>query len=385
MPRHSPSRLHARLSRALAAVLLGTSLLSTGCATDTGLTAEERATASPIVYDDYAALGYALDWRSFPYVTPGQRVEHVLIDDDIIATLEGGSFITVMEADDGSFRWRLGISNELSVFRDLKRRNDTILVVGDADLFMLELAGGTITGRQSFDPISNSGVALARNILSYGSNRGQLVGHLLEDPGVKFWGYLTSGPIAHAPVLLETPAGTAVAAASADGSVVFATADRGRLLGRARMFAGPGAQPVAGAGLFFVGSLDQSVYAFAPDAARPVWRHRTERPVTAPPTFHDGALYVELDGTGMTALNAIDGAIRWSNPELTGQVIGLRNNRLVVWDESGRTMHTADPTTGDIITAVSLPSIRWAQVQPFVGGDLFTISEAEVFARFRPR
>ncbi|MEM1329078.1 MAG: PQQ-binding-like beta-propeller repeat protein [Planctomycetota bacterium] len=379
-----PVRRAARAFAWLAASTAATALLG-GCGGTSGVSASDRAAQSPVSFDDYARLGYTLDWRTFPHVTPGERVEQVVFGDDTIAALEGGSFVTLMEANDGSFRWRVGISNSLAVFRDVEFHDSRLLVVGDADLYMLDLATGTIQERQRFDPIANSPVVRSGDLLAYGANSGQLVGHLTAGAGVKFWGHLMSGPISFAPVLFDADNGPAVMAASGEGSIVFATADRGRLLGRQRMFAGPGAQPVAGDGLVFIGSLDQSVYAFAPDESGPVWRHRTERPIESDPAYLDRVVYIELAEAGMTAFNADDGSILWSNVNLRGSIIGTREGMLVAWDEDRRVMRTVDASTGDAVETVSLPTIRWATIEPFENGDLFTLSDTEVLARFRGR
>ena len=63
----------------------------------------------------------------------------------------------------------------------------------------------------------------------------------------------------------------------------------GTLLARTGIYGGCEADPVAGDGMVFFASLDQSIYGYDLGGNQ-VWRLRTEHPLRTTPTYHDGVV-----------------------------------------------------------------------------------------------
>ncbi|MEL7472417.1 MAG: PQQ-binding-like beta-propeller repeat protein [Planctomycetota bacterium] len=341
---------------------------------------QERADAFAIDHDAFAALGYRIDWRGFPAVAPGERVRFMNLFGDTLLVQESGSTVTAMDPDTGEVRWANQLAGPLTLFVGNSRILDRFYISGEPELYVLDVDTGTLLDRQSYEKVVATNPIIAGRVLIYGTPSGEILAHLTAN-SIKYWGFDGRGAIEHSPVRIDR----AIGAVTRSGDVLFVNAENGSLIGRGEIFRGPGAEPVAGAGLMLVPSLDRSLYAFSPEGAELRWRYRTDTPLRTQPTVHDDTVYIAVESEGLVALDAVTGEPRWRSPDVLGVVIAHRAGRLVVWDADTREAATLDPESGEVLSRATLDGVQSIHAEPFLDGPLWVVSDGGVIARFRPR
>lgn len=378
-PTSLPSPFH-RVAACAAVLLASTGLVA--CETDVhkAMTPEERAAATPLQYDAYATLGYRVEWRGFPAVSPGQQIARMQPLGDVLAVQESGATVSVLETRSGELRWSDPVGNPLSRFVGLNRDGKRLIVSGQSQAYFYDIDTGALLAKQNFELVVNTRPVQVGEILVYGTANGQVLGHLMLN-GFRQWGSTLRGAIEVDPVELGDTG--VVALASRDGDVAILDGLTGTGRGRARIYDGPQAPMAASDDSVFIASLDHSLYAFGVDGARELWRIRTEAPLRQAPTYHDGRVYCDMGETGLTCYDARSGKQQWANDHIHGAVVAVRNARLVVWD--GHTASTLDPARGGTIDSVELKGVTLVRTDKFVDGNLYMASDAGVVTKLTPR
>ncbi|MFG0285269.1 MAG: PQQ-binding-like beta-propeller repeat protein [Phycisphaerales bacterium JB039] len=355
----------------------------------------ERQDASmTVTSDEIRKLGFQRDWRGYPAIGRGQTVRFLDLWDDLVLVHGTGSNLTALEPRSGERRWSRGLANPLTRFLGNVRDGNIIYSSTEGEIFVVDADTGNFLDRLDNAQIVNTRPLRVGGMLIYGtastaSNmpgaaRAEVVAFLptagiRSVDGVKMWGMLTDGPVDKAPILVEG----LVCAATVNGEVLFIEPSTGSLVGRSRMYDGPGSDPVTGEGLVFMASRDQSVYAFSPSGGRPIWRFRTEDPLTTQPTYHAGAVYIDIPSEGLVALGAATGERIWDAPSAAhGTVIGIRDGLLIVLD--GRVLIAVDPRSGDVVHQVDVPGLIIARMDQFVDGNLYVASDLGLIAKLAP-
>jgi hypothetical protein len=343
-------------------------------------TTEERAAAFQIDEEGFARLGYRLDWRGFPPVERGGRIESILTFPDAIVVHESGNATSLLEPATGAVRWSNALSHTLTRFVGLARLADgTVLSSSESEIFLLSPSTGELLDRQPLERVVNTPPLLLGDLAIYGTARGEVMAHSLGYR-LTVWAFGTPGAIEHPLALV----GGAVGAVTQTGAVVFLDPGTGSLVGRNLIFGPPGNDPAVGTNIMFVASTDQSLYAFAANGGA-LWRLRTNAPITSRPVFHEGRLYIELPGTGLNALDPMTSSPAWNAPDVRGTLVGERNECLLVWDEAGSTLILLEKTTGDVLARVAVPGAERFVMDRPVDGNLFGLSRWGVIAKFSPR
>lgn len=337
--------------------------------------------AFPVVHEDWASLGYRLDWVGFPFIGAGPRPETIaaLALDDMLLIQERGSAVTLLEARTGAVRWTTDLAGPLTKFVGIARDGvdpTRILVFSESEAFTLSAATGALLGRDRFERVANTRPVVLGNVFYFGCSTGEIVAHMQGRPG-KYWGFMGAGSVEANPVMV----GDAIATVSQAGDVTFLTPS-GQLLGRARVFAGLANNPVTDGERLFVASLDQSLWAFNTQGDM-LWRFRTPQPLRVQPTAALGKVFCEIPGAGLTALDGATGEIAFVNANVRGTVIASRQGKLMVWD--GRDVVLIDAARGDEIERVSLPGVTRLEVTGFDDPVIYAVSDRGVVARFIPR
>ena len=339
------------------------------------------ASAFPLVHEDWAKLGYRLDWVGFPFMgaARGSRVIDILPAGDVVIAQESGSTVTLMSSATGSNRWSTDLTGPLTKWVGMIQDNtdpERFVVASESEGFVIAKANGNLIAREKFERVANTKPVQDGRMLIFGTSTGQVMSHLMGS-GVSAWAFTSVGSFDTDLVRV----GPYIGAVSQGGDVLVLT-PRGELVGRARVFGPVDSRPVSDGQSIFVASRDQSIWAFASTGAT-LWRHRTSNPITAQPTSHDGVIYCHLRQEGMTALDANTGNVIWQNPAAKGQIIAVRSGRLLAWD--GVTLATLDPARGDIVNAAQLPGVTRIVTDAFIDGNLYAASDSGVLARFIPR
>jgi outer membrane protein assembly factor BamB len=370
----------AGLACALALALEGCS--SEGVSVGSRKSPEERAKAFPVDYRDYAKIGYRMDWRGYPAVTGSLPVRHMQPYQDIVVTVEGGSIATVLEANTGGRRCSDQLATPLTRFVGIAREQQRILVASDAEVYVLDPQTCTMTARQKIEKIVATEPVPFNDLLIFGTGTGEVLAHMTRSgvSGVKAWGFATTGAVEHKPALV----GTAVGAVAQSGQVVFLDAQTGSFLGKSFVYAGLDTDPVGDANLFYVASLDQSIYAFNPLGGSLVWRVRTASPLRVQPTAYGGRLYCTVPGQGLTAFDSSAGQVVWTCKGFSGTVVAASNKTLIGFDKSVPELATIDRERGDVIARTKTPGVVMAKPDVFENGNLYLLSSSGLVAKFVP-
>lgn len=338
---------------------------------------ESRRAAFQIDHEAYAAIGYGIDWRGFPVVPARQRMEHLNLYEDIVLAQETGSTLSVLEASTGALRNSSQVASPLTRFVGIVRIGDRAVVSSDNRAYEVDLETGDLVERHVLNRVVSTHPVYYANQLIYGTSIGHVYSRYLAPP-VDSWAFDLGSPIDARPVLV----GGTLVAISRRGDIAILDASSGTLLSRAAIYGGSEADPVAGEGMVYFASLDQSIYGFGLDG-RQVWRVRTEQPLRQTPTYHAGTLYVPSEDQGLRAHDALTGVKMWNNQEISGRVIGLRNGNLLTWD--GTTASLLDPATGDVVESAELEGVGMLKTDRFEDGNLYAVSRGGIIAKFAPR
>lgn len=370
---------------ALGAAMALASVTVMSCSSGSGrlLDPQRRAAAVPVEDDAYAALGYRLEWRGFPRMTPGGQVRFFSVLGNIIGVQESSSMISLMDATSGATRWSDQLANPLTKFVGITRDENRMISSSETEAFFLAVDTGTLVDKHRLAKVVTTRPLMAGGVMVYGTASGEVMG-VLRDRGFKLWGNALSGSIEAPPVFV----GEYGAAVSQTGDVLFFDPRTGSGVSRNRIAAGvvsPGGALASSDTTLFVASIDQSLYAFDARSGSQLWRKRTDTPIRSVPVHHDGRVYLDTPGQGMTAYDASTGAELWSTAEARGKIVAVRNGRLIAWDPPSESAVTLDPATGEIYDRARLRGAAFLETDAFVDGNLFTASLNGVVSKFVPR
>lgn len=378
-----PSRSWAMRLASLAVLGVACSVLpAAGCSWGGGGRSDESTAELTSISPGMATLGYRWDWAGFPNPARGEKVSILEPFADAVALVDTGGKVTVLESSSGKSRWSAEVANRLTRFTGLTRssdpaRSNVLLVSTEPELFLLNMGDGNLAGRERFEKVVNTSPVLVGNLAVYGTFSGEILAHAVR-MNVKAWGFDMPAAIEYPPVVV----GHTVAGVSNAGHITFVDGQNGSMIGRYKMFGGIACNPCAAGDMLVVASLDQSIYAIDP-GGNVMWRHRTAAALRSSPAFYDGAIILTVPGEGLTALSADRGKVLWSTNEVSGDVIGTRSGRLVVWD--GRVLSTVEPKTGSLVDRAEVPGVRILKTDKFEDGALYLVNDREVAAKFVAR
>lgn len=372
-----------------AAVMLGCTVFTTllgGCHSQGNTPAPRQGNAAatdqnfPVVHEDWAKLGYRLDWVGFPFSGLAHpKPVAVVAYNDIIVTQDANSAITVLEASTGSRRWSTDLTGPntrwLGVTR-LPGEQGPLLVSADTEAFTLAAGTGNLLGRDRFEQVISTPTLLVNNYLVAGTPTGRVQAHLLGK-GLSAWGFISNGAFSMGPVAV----GESIAMVSQGGDVLFFSHE-GSLLGRGHIYGGLDAPPATDGLRLVIASRDQSLWSFGTNGGM-LWRYRTSNPLTHAPCFYKDEVVCDLGAEGLSGLDAEAGTVRWSNKDVHGEVIAARAGNLLVWDKTN--LMLVDPKTGDVVSKVPGAGILRFAASKFEDGDLFAMAANGSLAKFLPR
>lgn len=360
-------------------------LVQSGCHTYGSVPAPRPTSADApktqeIIHDDWAKVGYRLDWIGYPFagIARPNPVELVAFDDLVVAQ-DQSSTITVLEASNGHRRWSTDLTGPNTRWLGVARQTGVqapFIVSSDTEAFTLASGTGNLLSRDRYEQVISTPTLLVDDLLIAGTPTGRVQAHLLGK-GLSAWGFISNGAFATSPVMM----GDSVAIVSQGGDVLF-FARNGSLLGRGRVFGGLDADPASDGLHLALASRDQSLWLLAIDGSQ-LWRHRTVNALTHSPVFFGGSVVCDLGAEGLSALDVGTGGVTWHNAEVHGDVIGVRGGNLVVWDKAS--LFSIDPKTGDVLSKIAAPGFVKFSTTKFEDGDLYAASADGSLAKFIPR
>lgn len=363
-----------------------------GCAAGEGSTSSGRSGSSMmgrstrgsqalVQLDPMSELGFRLGWRGYAVLGRSSEVQFIDVLDDVISVHSTSNAVTMMEGSTGANRWIRQLGQPLARFVGSARVDDTLYVASDNELFILDIRTGEIVDKQHLALIVNTPPLIVDDLAIFGTGAGEVLGHNLFTK-FKQWGYKLRGAITASPVLI----GDLIGVVTQNGDTIIIDPQVGSSTLRARIFGGLANVPVADDSAMYVASLDQSIYSFSPGGGTWDWRVRTEQSITEQPTLLDRVLYVHIPRAGLTAMDADNnGAELWTNPDLSGTVVGVRDGDLIVWSQATTTLFRVDASRGDVIAKIVLPNVAHVRLSPTEEGALYTATADGVVSKFVPR
>lgn len=379
---HPSIRVPFLIRSALAAALLAAGCVA-GC-DDAGTrpvlpTPEARAAAAPMQADAWTKLGYRIDWRGFATMLPGSRVLSMDQLGDVVAVQESSGVLSVLEVKTGSTRWSDQVASSLSKYIGNVRDGDRLISSTDAEAFFYDIQTGTLKARQRLAIVSDQRPVKVGEILVYGSASGQVLGHLTLN-GFRQWGAMLKGPIQAPPLELSNGR---VALVSQGGDVVLLDGSTGLIDVKGQIYAGTEAALATGPDMLYIASLDHSLYAISERSGEVLWRVRTDAPLRTAPVLHEGVVYCDMGNEGMTAFDATTGKKLWNNTAAKGEIVGVRNKRLLGFD--GTAAYTLDAGKGTTVESVKLEGVALLKTDKFVDGNLYAASPGGVVTKLATR
>lgn len=364
------------------AALLPAVIPLTGCSNGprVGISAKQAAASVEIVPEDWAKLGYRVDWQGFPHVSRGGQVVFFQAHDDVIVTMDSANVLSVLEASSGWSRGPgipLGTATER--FVGLVRVGDTIWACSESEVHAIDLISLDIENRQRLDKIVSTGPCAIGPVFVFGTRSGEIRAHsVVHNFGA--WQNATNGRISTDPILADG----AVAVVSDTGSVVFLNPADGTTIYRNAIHDGTSVPLATGEGILFIASRDQTLYAFAPGNPYYLWRELTPAPLNDRPVYLEGRVYCVIPGKGLTAFRAASGEQEWSCESVaSGHVVAMHDGTLIVWN--GSEAISVDAESGDEIARIVVPGVARIEADHPIGGNLFLIGSKGSVTRVRPR
>lgn len=351
-----------------------------------------------ISHSDWSRLGYRWEWSTTPLFRGSGKIAFVSPMGDRVAVQAEDAWTAVVETSTGNTVWQVRNASPLTGFLSSDRIGSTLMSSSRPEIFLMDINTGNLIARQQAEVVLTTKPVLEGGYAIYGTPTGEVLCHRFGDSkgnplpppldeGLKAWGYLLDGGIVADPVKIGSLAGIV----TQKGEVFFVDIRTGTGRGRARISGGMETDPVTDGTHMFVASVDQSIYAFAPDRGSYLWRYRTESPITIQPTYHDGTLYCTIAKEGLVAFDVSQDAIIagqlgrkiWSNPAIGGEVIAAQNGDLILWD--GTAAKRIDEQNGDVIASTTLPKIKSLVAGEFADGDLFAVGVDGQLLKFSAR
>ena len=330
-------------------------------------------------YEAFGLLGYRPEWVGYAVMPSGRRVTLVSIFDDIVTVHNTGNLLSALETRTGAIRWSAQMASSQERFVGTGRTaSGDVLSCSQGEVFVLDSKTGIPKDRHRLVSLANTPPVVVDAMVLFGCNNGEVLALNLNS-GYKQWGHVLTGAIRADLVRVRDY----VAAVSDGGDVVVLEPTRGELRGRAKIFGGSDAPIAASEEALFISSLDQSLWSFGLDGAPAAWRMRTEFPLRDKPVYHEGHVYAAVPGQGLVCVNAATGEKKWTLEGQGGHVVGVRGDKLVVWD--GATAVTVDPERGDADNRVTLEGTRDLLTDAFVDGNLYAITPRGQVSKFSPR
>lgn len=374
-----PSRPSQALTMLACACVAG---VSPACSTGTSRPPEAPVRLAPeftVNHDAWREVGYRWDWTSRPPLRLGGQIAFADAFEDIVIVQGADEMISVIEAPTGKIRWHRPVGDTATRFLGNVRRNGSIIVTNETELFEFDLDTGNTLDRIPLKTIATTRPILFGDIAVLGTSAGRLIAlDMVEE--IRRWEYQFDGEIRTPPLRIDD---NTLSVVSTRGELRTLEADTANTVSSARISGDAGDSMVTDGEYIYLASLDQSVYAFDIHTGERAWRIRDSAPVTVQPVLIGGVLFVTTRDTGLTAITAKTGEILWSNPDIGGWVVTTNDSDLMVWN--GRALLRVDAQRGDVIAVSEFDNLAGLRADSSEQGTIYAITRDGAVARFSAR
>lgn len=378
---------HALLSTALISVVGIPALAQTD---DPGLAQQrqslnDRYTIGPSAASD---LGYRIAWQAAVDQQEGELLRADVVGDDIFA-LAPRNRMTRLDRANGKPIWTSTVADPFDTVWGItpgpligQRDSEKIYVTTDPVVMVVDHATGAVVGRQDLERIPSTDVVPFGNYLVFGTRSGQiiwhqyLVGHAWKANQLK-------GPIQGAPLRVGD---SGIAVASIGGTLLMVNGRNARRLWGTNLFDGVYTNLAAGGGYLIAASRDQYLWAFDAGNGEVRWRYFTESPLNTPPTVLGNNVLQWVPSEGLVCLeldpgDAVEGHLRWTIPDASGEVVGQIRDDAVVFDSDSKVLRLIDMKNGAVRKTIHLPKLRSMQI---IGDQIYALGNGSLLQRLDP-
>ncbi len=325
-------------------------------------------------------LDCRIQWQQNLALPRGVRFHTIAPMNELMATLDTGHVLSLLETADGNVRWAAKVGTGAERLTGPRRGDDWITVSGETTAFVYKLSGGDLMAKVDLAHVAATTPVLDAGYAIYGSPTGMVFAQDLFR-GVVAWRYKLTGGVMADPLLT---AGTVIACDS-NGSVAAFNPTRGNLLWR--KVAPPWrriiADPAANEAFIFVASEDQALYGFERTTGR-FWKYLTESPLERSPVAVADRVFQDVPAEGIVCLDAYTGEVVWRSPETHGRVVMVTHDDRVLVAQPGRLIRL-DSETGQRIDEIALPKVDRVIADSTFAGNLYLANDAGQLLKLSPR
>lgn len=351
----------------------------------TAETLDERMVVGPAAA---RTLGYRIDWETSGIIGPNSTVNQFSVQGDAVMVLDTRNLLSRIRVEDGRRVWQApvgsAIDRMLSITRLTTPEWDRVFVPTEGTMFVVDASNGAQLEKHKFNRIANTAAAEAGRFFVFGGRTGEVVWHELRVGQVWKINAL-DGSIRVPPVIV----GNDIAVVSSVGEVAVMDARSAQSIWRKRLLSSISARPAAGNGMLFVAGEDQYLWAMRLADGQTVWKYFNDAPLRTGPFLLEDLLFQRIPSEGLVAFDAFvtdrpDGRKVWVNKDVTGEVIGRKGTKFLVWDETNRVLSTLD-RRGATVDRIPLPQVEILKVTAPIDGDLYAASADGRLVRLVPQ
>lgn len=330
-------------------------------------------------HDAWRSVGYRWEWTSRPPLTRNGVIAFADAFDDVVVVQDSGAMVSVIENPTGRIRWNTQVAQTNTRFLGNTRRNGSIVVTNETELYELDLRTGNTLDRSPVGGIATTKPVFFgdRAVLATAAGRIVVIDTRTD---LRVYEYQFDG-------LIETPPHKVdedrVAVISTRGEIRTLEVDSARSLSSARISGDAGDWLVSEGDSLFIGSLDQSIYGYDMFDGHRMWRVRSSAPVIVQPVLIDGVLYATTADLGLAAIDSLSGEILWNNAAIGGWVVTTNDGDLMVW--TGGDLLRVDAARGDVIASTPIQNVSGLRADAQQDGNIFAITATGALAKFSPR
>jgi hypothetical protein len=344
---------------------------------------ERRMTLGPVAA---RSLGWRPTWTTS--FLPDSGIQNIWATAAGLLVLDGRNELSLLNTDTGLRRWRAFVADpgdrvlDIHISKQanlvLVLRSDAVVTVNLDTGFPEGALNGAVPPVQRLEWLARTGGVLFGPDLIYGGLGGEVVWHSWGR-GFSSRAHRVGRRIGIAPVV----DGQAIVASSLSGQLVALNATSGTLLWSRTLLDGLGGEPVFNDNAIYVSGLDQHLRCLDVTTGRPLWTALTQAPLRSGAKLIGDTVYQQVPGVGLTAWkaqpkNAPDGVLRWTAPDVHGDVIAYKRGKLLTWHGDSGVLATVSPMTGAIDTRVELPRGTRVQASAQASSDdrIFVLGES---------
>ena len=319
-------------------------------------------------------LGYRLGWQ---VPDAGTDTVDISPQSDSVFIRSNTNILERLTADTGTRLWSSSIGSPVAEVLGLTYMPDSqmIYITRDSSILSIRSGTGVMTSSpvQSLRWIANTEPVLYDNYLIYGSRAGELVWQAYEI-GHSYRAYKIGQVIDIKPVLQ----GNTVVAIANTGEIVAINTDTVSKVWGHKLLDRVVAAPAIGPTAAYVASQDQYLRAFDLFTGRVLWKSMTEAPLDQSPIVDGRHVYQHVPGVGLTCYEAMpqnrfDGRRLWVSPDVSGNVITTRGDRLITWNDETSQLSVISKKTGTLEKTMRLNDVRLLIADNLNEGRLYTL------------